>query len=88
MGPANKDRTGGQIVAKKYKPPVAQRIKQKITSVKPVMMHHTGAGVTQLECPYGASEAFRTSAMAMKMKRRHENKWRHKKKLCRLFKGM
>jgi hypothetical protein len=86
------DRTGGHSVAKKYRPPlkhkVKKRIKNAITTIKPVIVHHTGAGITQLECPYGASEAFRTSGMAMIMKRRHENKWRHKKKLCRLFKGM
>lgn len=75
-------------MAKKYKPPIKQRIKQKITTVQPVVVHHTGAGITQLECPYGASEAFRTSGMAMRVKRRHEKKWRHRKKLCRLFKGM
>jgi hypothetical protein len=75
-------------MAKKYKTPVTKKIVQKIVTSKPVIVHHTGAGVVQLECPYGASEAFMTSGMAMIMKRRHENKLRHKKKLCRLFKGM
>ena len=79
-------------MASKYKPPVKQRVKQhvkkKLTTIKPVIVHQTGAGVTQLECPYGASEAFLTHGLAMKVKRRHENKWRHKNRVCRLFKGM
>lgn len=75
-------------MAKKYKPPISQKIKQKITQIKPVIMHHAGGGEVILECPYGAGQAFRTSGMAMKVKKRHEKKWRHQHKMCRLFKGM
>jgi hypothetical protein len=67
---------------------IARKVQQKLSDIQPVRVHHTGAGVVQLECPYGASEAFRTSSMAMRMKKRHEQKWRHRKRLCRLFKGM
>lgn len=67
---------------------IVRRVQQKLSDIQPVRVHHTGVGVVQLDCPYGATEAFRTSSMAMSVKRRHENKWRHRNRLCRLFKGM
>lgn len=79
-------------MAKKYKPPITHKVKQhikkKLTEVLPVKVHQVGGGEVILECPYGAGQAFRTHGMAMKVKRRHESKWRHRKRVCRLFKGM
>lgn len=74
-------------ITRKVKSKVKQKVKQKLI-LKPVIVHHMGVGLTQLECPYGASEVFATAGLAMKIKKRHEQKMRHRRRLCRLFKGM